>query len=279
MEIGVFSKVYGRNSCEEVFQAIAEAGIFHIQFNFETAGRDPLPVSVEEEVLDEIVRCAEKYQMHIDALSGTFNMIDPDPIRKEEGIRQFAYQCYLAQRLHAPVITLCTGSKDPNKWKWSDDNLKDESYQELLETTRTILEYAHQHGIVLGVEPEQGNIIRDPFKARRYLDDVADESLKIVMDGANLFNPKNIDRMDEVLRESFELLGKDIILAHGKDLYIEEEKTVFTGPGMGKVDFPLFIELLRQNGYDGPVIMHGLKEEDVPSCRDYLKGVIDGNIR
>ncbi|MBQ6477911.1 MAG: sugar phosphate isomerase/epimerase [Erysipelotrichaceae bacterium] len=278
MKIGVFSKVYVRDSCEEAFSDIARDGIHDVQFNFETIRKDPLPEHVEEELLDRINECAEKYSIRIDALSGTFNMIDPDPDRKEKAIRQFEYQCYLAHRLHAPVITLCTGSKNENKWKWDDRNLEEASYRELLETTRIILEFAHKYGIVLGVEPEPTNVINDAHKARRYLDDIADEHLKIVMDGANLFTEKNIDRIDEVLKESFSLLGKDVCLAHGKDLYIENRKTVYTGSGMGKIDFPLFVSLLIEYGYEGPIIMHGLKEEDVVTCRNYLEGVMDGKL-
>ena len=278
MEIGVFSKVYVRRSCEEAFSDIDKDGIHHIQFNFETIGKDPLPDQVEEKLLDEIVAASLKHGIKIDALSGTFNMIDPDPARKEEAITQFAYQCYLAHRIHAPVITLCTGSKNENKWKWDDRNLLEESYQELLDTTGIILEYARKYDIILGVEPEPTNVINSPDMARRYLDDVSDEHLKIVMDGANLFTVKNIARMDETLEESFSLLGKDVCLAHGKDVYMEDGNTVYTGSGMGKINFPLFVDLLKKYGYEGPIIMHGLKEEDVPSCRDYLKGVIDGNI-
>ncbi|MBQ1307587.1 MAG: sugar phosphate isomerase/epimerase, partial [Erysipelotrichaceae bacterium] len=209
MEIGVFSKVYARKSCEEAFSDIAKDGIHHVQFNFETIGKDPLPVHVEEELLDEIVAASMEYGIRIDALSGTFNMIDPDPARKNEAIEQFEYQCYLAHRIKAPIITLCTGSKNENKWKWDERNLLEESYQELLDTTRTILEYAGRYNIVLGVEPEPTNVINSPKKARRYLDDIDDERLKIVMDGANLFTQKNIVRIDETLKESFSLLGKD----------------------------------------------------------------------
>lgn len=278
MEIGVFSKVYARKSCEEAFSDIAKDEIHHVQFNFETIGKDPLPVHVEEELLDEIVAASVKYGIRIDALSGTFNMIDPDPVRKNEAIEQFEYQCYLAHRIKAPIITLCTGSKNENKWKWDDRNLLEESYQELLDTTRIILEYAGKYSIVLGVEPEPTNVINSPKKARRYLDDIDDERLKIVMDGANLFTQKNIDRIDETLIESFSLLGKDICLAHGKDLYIKDGNTIYTGSGMGRINFPLFVSLMNEYGYKGPIIMHGLKEEDVPSCRDYLKGVMDGDI-
>ena len=99
------------------------------------------------------------------------------------------------------------------------------------------------------------------------------------MDGANLFTKQNIDQMDEILEDSFSLLGKDVCLAHGKDLYIGDGNTIYTGSGMGRINFPLFVSLLNQYGYTGPVIMHGLKEEDVPACRDYLKGVMDGDIR
>ncbi len=100
-----------------------------------------------------------------------------------------------------------------------------------------------------------------------------DDHLGIVMDAANLFTLKNIGDMDKVMDEAFRLLGKDVILAHGKDFYLKDGQIGYCGSGRGMVDFHRFKALLQESGYDGPIIMHGLSREDVRDCVNYLEKI------
>ena len=52
----------------------------------------------------------------------------------------------------------------------------------------------------------------------------------------------------ETLKESFSLLGKDICLAHGKDLYIKDGNMVYIGSGMGRINFPMGITTIPTLG-------------------------------
>lgn len=275
MKIGVFSKTYNGSSLETVFPYIYKDEIESIQFNFSCVGLDPMSLNVDESILDKINTYKDKYNIRIDALTGTFNMIDPDLEAKNKAIEQFKYQCYLASRIGAPIITLCTGSKNIDKWVWDDRNNLESSYLELLDTTRKIIKYAEEYGIILAVETEQANVINTPLKARKYLDDINSPNLKIVLDCANLFNLDNINNVDGTIKQAFELLGKDIVSAHAKDVN-KELKFVCTGDGI--VNYELFISLLRKYNYDGSILMHGLKQEEIIKGRDYLRRIINGNI-
>ena len=113
MEIGIFSKTYETKTAEETFRCLAEDGIFHTQFNFLNCSLTPTPDEVPEEVLESIRRASAAYGISINALTGTFNMIDPDEAAREAGILQFERQCRWAHALGIPVVTLCTGSKNP----------------------------------------------------------------------------------------------------------------------------------------------------------------------
>ena len=62
--------------------------------------------------------------------------------------------------------------------------------------------------------------------------------------------------MEQVLREAFDALGKDIVLAHAKDFSLADGIT-FVAAGEGKMDFPLYIRLLKVFGYNGPLVLHG----------------------
>jgi len=45
-------------------------------------------------------------------------------------------------------------------------------------------------------------------------------------------------------------------------------------PGLGALDFEYYLGLLKKSGYNGALIMHGLREDEVPQSRDYLKNLI-----
>ncbi len=274
MEIGIFSKTYDTKTAEETFRCLAGDGIFHTQFNFQSCGLAPTPEEVPEQVLDEIRRAASAYGVRIDALTGTFNMIDPDEEAREAGIRQFEKQCRWARALGIPIVTLCTGSKNPrSKWEWDDRNLSPASWDDLRRTTDRLLRFAQDYGVVLGVETEASNIVCTAEKARRFLDEAGDPHLQIIMDGANLFHPGETGKMRGILDDAFSLLGKNIAIAHAKDL-ADSYDLHFLAAGEGCLDFPYYIGLLKQYGYDGPLIMHGLSQRQVPKSRQFLERLL-----
>lgn len=274
MELGIFSRTYEVHDVKETYDRMEAHGFRVTQFNLSSAGLPTLPEKIDEQEIVKIKEISAQYGIQLAALSGTFNMIDPDESARKKGCKQFETQCKIAKLLNIPIVTLCTGSKNSDsQWKWHDDNRKPEAWDDLRRSTETILRYADDNGITLGVEPEVSNVVCTPELARKYLDETGSEHLKIVMDGANLFQPGQVSEMEHVLREAFALLGKDIVLAHAKDFSIDGNLS-FVAAGKGILDFKLYLQLLKQTGYDGPIVMHGLSEEQVPASRDFLKGVL-----
>jgi len=271
MEIGVFSRTYEVSDYIETCERMKKQGITHTQLNLSNAGMPTLPMECDEKKIMEIKKISKTYGIQMDALSGTFNMIDPDEEARKRGCRQFKLQCEIANMLNIPIVSLCTGSKNPeSKWKWSDDNQKQSAWDDLMYSTESILRVAEDNHIILGVEPEQSNVICTPQKARKYIDDVGSETIKIIMDGANLLGADNLDHMEEVFTEAFDLLGKDIVLAHAKDISFHE-KLSFVAAGQGNLNFAHYIGLLKKINYNGPLIMHGLSEIQVPKSMRFLE--------
>lgn len=271
MIISVFSRTYEYSDLDETFSRLKNHGIAHTQLNFSNAGLPTLPEAVTDKDIDRILAAKDRYGLTFDALTGTFNMIDPDADARANGCRQFKVQCEAAAALGIPLVTLCTGSRSPKgKWTWDDSNLSEESWSDLLRSTEEILRYAEDNKIILGVETEASNVINTPERARKYLDCFASPNLKIVMDGANLFLPEQVPMMNKVLEDAFAILGKDIVSAHAKDLTLKKGIS-FVAAGSGELNFEYYILLLKKYGYDGPLIMHGLSEEQVPTSKSYLE--------
>lgn len=274
MELGIFSKTYESSDIDVTFERMGADGLFCTNLNFANAGLPIMPEEYDGAALVRIAESAKTHGISVPSLTGTFNMIDPNGKAREKGIEQFENHCRMAAALGIPVISLCTGSKNPqSKWKWHNDNLLPESYLDLMHTTEKILAFAEEYDLVLGVEPEVSNIINSPRAADRYLKDAGSDRLKIIMDGANLFTAENVCRMRDVLDEAFELLGDRIVLAHAKDFSLSDGIS-FVAAGEGELDYTYYISLLKAASYDGALVMHGLSEKQVGRSRDFLRGLI-----
>ena len=275
MEIGIFSRTFETRDLSETCRDMKAAGIRHTQFNLSNAGLPTLPEQYHDEDIERILKITKEYGIIMDALSGTFNMIDPDEEARIRGCRQFYLQCEIASALNIPVVSLCSGSKSrESKWKWHDDNASQGAWDDLMRSTEAILPAAEKYHITLGVETEASNIINTPEMARKYLDTAGSSQIKIIMDGANLFLPDRLPHMHEVLDQAFRLLGKDIVIAHAKDFSCDGKKISFVAAGKGQLDYPYYIRLLKNAGYDGPLVMHGLSADEVPESAEYLRKLV-----
>ena len=94
--------------------------------------------------------------------------------------------------------------------------------------------------------------------------------LKLVMDPSNYFRKDDLSRMDPMLEEMFHLLGKQIVLAHAKDVKAAADGTDLPASGKGVLDYPLFLRLLAGLNRELFLIIEHLTLEDVPRARDYV---------
>jgi sugar phosphate isomerase/epimerase len=129
---------------------------------------------------------------------------------------------------------------------------------------------AETAGITLGIEPEVGNVVDSAQRAHRLVQEMRSPRLGIIMDGANLFKAGSLPRMREILTEAFDLLGNRIVLAHAKDLSGDGHAGQ-EAAGTGLLDYELYLRLLHQADYTGPLILHSLTEAQVPASIAFLK--------
>ncbi len=272
MQIGIFSRTFSRPTLAGVLDAVVAHGMRHVQFNMSCAGLPAMPDAVDAATLANIRQAMDERGIVHSALSGTFNMIHPDPVQRAAGLRQLAVLAGSCAVLGTQLITLCTGTRDlDSMWRWHPDNSSPEAWHDLTASLEVALHAAQQHNVILGVETEVSNVIDSAQRARRLLDEMQSPHLKIVMDGANLFHKGELPRMREILDEAFDLLGNDIVLAHAKDLSRDGEAG-HEAAGTGRLDYDRYIVLLRQVGYTGPLILHSLSEAQVPTCVAFLQG-------
>ncbi len=271
MEIGIFTKVFERPNLTATLDAVAAAGLRAVQFNMDCAGLPEMPDSIEAELSATIRREFEARQLVMSAVSGTFNIIHPDHAQRALGMRRLRVLAAACPALGTAMITLSTGTRNrENMWRNHPDNSTPEAWQEMVESMGEIAAIGAEYGIIMALEPEVNNVVDSAHKARQLLDTLNSPFVKIVMDGANIFHDGELPQMNSILDDACALLGKDIVLAHAKDLDHDGDAGHLAA-GYGMLDYGHYLRALDRAGYTGPLILHGLSEYQVSTCVDFLQ--------
>ena len=275
MQIGTMSGTFARATLEEVLDVVANHGMNCVQFNLSSAGVTKLPTHIDEDLCDKIREEMGARNITMTALGGTYNMIHPDVQRRVDGLCNLRVLAAACERLGTSVITLCTGSRDPdNMWRRHPDNDTPEAWEDLVVSMRQAIEVAEEYQVTLAFEPEVANVVDSAIKARRIIDQIGSPYLKVVMDGANIFHTGELPRMREILDEAFALLGEHIAFAHAKDLDRDGEAGHLAA-GKGLLDYDQYLSLLNDINPDIPIILHGLSEAEVDGCVAFLRGKME----
>ena len=267
MQIGIMDGTVVRPTLSETLDAIVDYGMYFMQFGLGRVGLPELPEQIDTELCDQIRKEFDERNVNMAAISGTFNMIHPDLQQRADGLRRLRVLASACGRVGTSVITLCTGTRDP-------DNDSLEAWNDLVETMHQALQIAEEYEVTLALEPEVANVVDSAQKARRLLDEMGSSYLKVVIDGANIFHTGELAHMREILDEAFALLAEDIVIAHAKDLDHDGEAGHLAA-GKGLLDYNHYLSLLDGLEFDVPLILHGLSEAQVPECVDFLRKEIE----
>jgi sugar phosphate isomerase/epimerase len=265
--LGIFARTFRRNTPAEVADAVIGAGYALAHWNFTAIGRPTLAADVEHAQFAAVRRAFDSAGLGIPSVSGTFNMIHPDADLRACQIEQAVRLIGLVPELGARVVTLSTGTRDPeNMWRANSGNTDPSAWSDLRQSLDPLLEAAREAGIRLGVEPEFANVVRDARTARRLLDEVGlDAPIGIVLDPANLLTPETVDQQDKIIGEAIDLLGGRVIGVQAKDVAASGR----SAPGGGLMNYPaLFAQLARIGPV--PVIVQDASEEDAARVRSDL---------
>lgn len=268
MKLGIFNKVFDRESIEANLDAVAAHGLTSVQFDLQTVGLETLPDAVPADLCTRVHRALASRDIELAALAGTWNIIHP--IEGPAGLPRLQVLAETCQALGTGLITMCTGTRDPDYlWRAHPDNDTAAAWADMLRAVVAATQIATAADVTLVFEPEVNNVVNTATKARRLLDEVASPHLKVVIDGANLFQAGQLPRMHQVLDEAFQLLGDDILLAHAKDLE-QDGDAGHQAAGTGVLDYEHYLACLDRVGFTGSVILHSLEETQVAACRDYV---------
>lgn len=272
MRLGIFAKTFAGTDPRTVLDAAAAAGYATVQYNMACSGLPSMPDVVPDGTAEAIRSASEQAGVAIAALSATYNMIHPDVGVRERGQASLERIAAVARCIDAPLLTLCTGTRDPaDQWRRHPDNAAPDAWRDLLVGMETALRIAERYDVDLGIEPELANVIDSAAKARKLIDELMSPRLKIVFDPANLFEAEAVARQREIVAEGIALLAGRIALAHAKD---RTASGAFATAGRGVLDYGFYVGHLRKAGFDGDLVTHGLAAGEAPGVARFLGDVL-----
>jgi sugar phosphate isomerase/epimerase len=276
MQLGLFAKTFAPASLSDILDAEAANGLKAVHYNMACVGRPSMPDEISAALTEQIRRELVARQMTMVGISGTYNMIHPDPVQRAAGLRRLAILAAACRPMGTSLITLCTGTRDPyDQWRFHPDNDSPAAWRELTAELANALEIADTYDLTLGVEPEIANVVNSAAKAQKLLAEMQSERLKIVIDPANILPFGTLPRQRQIMDDAFDRLGADIVMAHAKDTG-QDGQAGDLAAGTGLLDFTYYLAKLRDIGFGGPLVMHGLSAEEVPTAVQYLQKLLDG---
>lgn len=268
MRLGIFAKTFAGSDALTVLQAAKAAGFAAVQYNMACSGLAAMPDALTPSQVAAVADAARATGVAIAAVSGTYNMIHPDPAVRAAGLRRLGLLINNAAALGTNMVTLCTGTRDAqDQWRHHPDNATPEAWRDLLDEMAKACALAEPLGVKLGIEPELANVIDTAARARALIDTLQSPALAIVLDPANLFEvaPLNVQR--DLLSQAVDLLADRIVMAHAKD---RDPRGGFATAGKGVVDFPHFLGRLKAAGFTGDLVTHGLAADEAAGVAAYL---------
>lgn len=228
--LGIFARTFRRPTATEVAAEVAQAGYSLAHWNFAAIGLPTLANDLPDTAFADLHAAFDAVEIEIPSISATYNVIGLDIERRLTETTQAAHLIRRARRLlGVEAVTLCTGTRDPeNIWRAHPDNAKPEAWHDLRVTLDVLMDAASDGGVVLGIEPEPGNVVRDAPTAARLLDELGDDApVGIIFDPANLLSPETMSRQAQILTEAVDLLGPRIVGVQLKDFDVMDYKLVF----------------------------------------------------
>ena len=275
VRIGILLGTFKTGSLATRLDGAKSNGIDIVQLSMDCTGLPLMPDAITPQLARQIRAEAAARKITLASVSGTFNMCHPDLEQRQAGLRRLRVIAEACQEMGIDKIHLCSGTRDrTSMWKAHPDNDTPEAWRDTMASMREAVDIARQARVVLAFEPEVNNVVSSARKARRLIDEIGSPHLKVTFDAANLFPAGQLPRMKEILEEAFALIGREVVLAHAKDLDHDGDAGHLPA-GHGKLDYDTYIALLRKYKFTGPLLLHSLTEAQVPECVGFLRRKIN----
>jgi len=229
------------------------------------------PVSAKEkdDAVKTYAEAAKKADIIIAEVGAWSNPISPNEKVRKEALAKCRENLALADRIGANCCVNISGSRNEKNWAGPHkDNLTDETFDMIVETTRAIIDDVKPTRTYFALEPMPWSYPDSPDSYVRLIKAVDRKRFAVHLDPVNFVSsPQLYFNNAKLIRECFEKLGPFIRSCHAKDIILRED--IYTPhldelrPGLGALDYSAFLKELSRLP-NTPLMM-----EHLPNAEQY----------
>jgi sugar phosphate isomerase/epimerase len=281
MYLSIFSSVITGKNPTEVARKTRALGLRSVQFVPDKVnvgwGFDGTGATGS---FDQWAEAYHREGIEICGVAGYVNLLHRDMTRRERNIENFKYFMRGMNTLGCRYISTETGSLSPRgDWEFDPKNNTRQAWDDLRAVTEELLEVAAKENVVILYEPYIVNVCSTPELGAKFVREFDSPHLAMLMDPTNWFTVElaQPEQVYKVYDRGFAAERGLFRLAHAKDVMPAksgDDKPGLPGPGKGLMDYARYIELLHAHGYDGPLVMEHLTEEQIPEAIRFLQPFI-----
>lgn len=300
MQSGIFT-AYLPYGLEETARKIRGHGFNTVQLDLHFKDLDLGPGQLNKSTGKKVRDVFRANDLPICCISGYTNIIHPDLENRKANVERLKEIIRNARHFGTPYVISETGTYNTeSEWMSDPKNKTEEGFETCRKVIAELAQEAYDHGSMFLLETYVNNVVGSVEETVKMFAQVDHPGLGLLMDPTNYFEDHNIDQMDKVLNQVFDTLADKIKIAHAKDVARAKDSTekhadigdddalashTFRGvgaialdaPGMGVLNYDLYLQRLSEKHPNIPVIIEHLDEADVPRSKKFLDDKLIAN--
>lgn len=237
----------------------------------------PVGADASDDVVKAYEQAAKEANIIIAEVGAWSNPISPDEKMQKEAQQKCRQQLQLADRIDARCCVNISGSRS-DRWEGpSPDNLTEETFDMIVETTRAIIDDVKPTRTYFTLEMMPWSYPDSVDSYVQLIKAIDRNRFAVHLDPVNIVcSPQRYFRNDRLIKECFKKLGPQIKSCHGKDILLDTKLTTHLDevrPGLGGLDYVTFLKELS-NWPDVPLMLEHLPNaEEYRLAAEYVRSV------
>lgn len=238
----------------------------------------PIDANAGKEIIRAYETAAAEAGIVIAEVGAWSNPLSPDPDTRSKALEYCQKQLALADEIGAVCCVNIAGSCGARWDGPHPDNLTQATFERIVTTVRQIIDAVKPIRTFFTLEtmpwmyPDSPESYLDLIKA------IDRDRFAVHLDPVNLIcSPQRYFGNAALIRDCFQELGMYIKSCHAKDILLSEQLTTHLDevrPGLGNLDYRVFLAELNKLGQDTPLMLeHLAQEEEYQLAARYIRTV------
>lgn len=243
------------------------------------AAYSPVQPGTDDQVIRKYREAANRNDIVIAEVGAWSNPISPDEGEAAKAVEKCIRGLQLADQIEANCCVNVSGSRNEKYWAGPhEDNLSDEVFDLVVETTRKIIDAVKPTRTFFALEAMPWAFPDSTETYLKLLKAIDRKRFGVHLDPVNMIlSPRDYFFNGKLIKEMFTRLGSFIRSCHAKDILLREDNYIpqldEVRAGLGKLDYAVYLRELSKLK-EIPLMMEHLKTaEDYKLAASYIRSV------